>query len=380
MRTLPLRRVRLQSLIAAQAAAATQSGPHQIAALEAWNLQEPGGGRAWSLVRLATKEGLEGWGEGRPLTSAAVKQLRDLTLNTPASAWEALRIRLRNRDGAAAVNIAALDIMGKAGKAPVFQFLGGPTRNKVRAYTALHGATDDALVKDLERCRAAGFKAFGVPAPIPPFRNSGKAFVIAATQRMNELRRAGGDDCDFVLQGQGRLTPGDAALLAAAFEKAHLLWLDEPCTTSSIGALKKIADESVTPMGFGQDVADAGHFQNLLRDDSIDILRPELSLHGIAGIRKIAMLAETYYVAVAPRHNQGPVNTAAAFHLAASLPNFFIQHIPYPAEAARREMRRALTSGAVEEVKDGFAALSTRPGLGVEVNRDAVRKYGEAIA
>ncbi len=379
MSTVSVKRARLQSIIAAQAA--VTAGPElQIVSLEAWNLREPDNGRAWSLIRLATREGIEGWGEARPLTSDAVGRLRSLSLKTPASAYEDLRRKLAGQEGAAAVNIAALDILGKAAKAPVYQVLGGPTRNMVRAYTALHGADDAALVKDMERCRAAGHKAFGVPVALPPFRNSGKAFVNASRARMDALLQSASEDCDFILQGQARLTPGDAASLASAFERTHLLWFDEPCSTSAIGALRKLAEENVTPLGFGLDVADAAHFQNLLRDDSIDVLRPELALHGISGIRKIAALAETYYVAVAPRHNQGPVNTAATLHLAASLPNFFIQHIPFPAESARAEMRAALTGGSVERVKDGYAALSNTPGLGVTVNRQAVSKYGEAIA
>lgn len=379
MLTVENKRARLHAMIAAQTAMAA-NGAHQITSLEAWNLQEPGNGRAWSLVRLATRDGLEGWGEARPLTRDAVRQLRDLTLNAPASAYESLRTKLGTRNGAAAVNIAALDILGKAAKAPVYQVLGGPTRNMVRAYTALHGDGDDALVKDMERCRAAGHKAFAVPVGLPPFRNSGKAFVNAARARMDALLKAASDDCDFILQGQAKLTPGDAASLAAAFERVHLLWFDEPCTTGSIGALRKLADENVTPLGFGQEVTDAAHFQNLLRDDAIDILRPELAIHGISGVRKVAALAETYYVAVAPRHNQGPVNTAAALHLAASLPNFFIQHIPSPAEPARAEMRAALTGTSVEKVSNGYAALSNTPGLGVTINRQALAKFGEAIA
>ncbi|MBI3681640.1 MAG: hypothetical protein HY235_14760, partial [Acidobacteria bacterium] len=72
--------------------------------------------------------------------------------------------------------------------------------------------------------------------------------------------------------------------------------------------------------------------------------------------------------------------TAAALHLGASLPNFFIQHIPYPDAPQDREMRAALTGANIEAVKDGFATLSTQPGLGVAIRRDALQKYGEVIA
>ncbi|MBI3682526.1 MAG: mandelate racemase/muconate lactonizing enzyme family protein [Acidobacteria bacterium] len=381
MRPIPLRRARLQPPMAAQAAAAhASSALYSITSVEAWNLRQPVGGRSWALVRLATREGLEGWGECRPLARDSLKSLRDIVSGTPANAYEALRVRLKGHPGAAAANIAALDILAKAAKAPLDQFLGGPTRFKLRAYTSLDGNNDDELGKALERSRAAGFKAFSVPAPLPPFRNSGRAFVLEAQKRMNALRRAAGEDCDFILNGLGRLTPGDAASLAAAFERFHLLWFDEPCSTSSLGALRKISAENVTPVAFGEGVAEASFFQNLLREDAIDLVRPELAIHGITGVRKIAALAEVYYVAIAPRHGEGPVNTAAALHLGASLPNFFIQHIPYPDAPQDREMRAALTGANIEAVKDGFATLSTQPGLGVAIRRDALLKYGEVIA
>jgi galactonate dehydratase len=91
-------------------------------------------------------------------------------------------------------------------------------------------------------------------------------------------------------------------------------------------------------------------------------------------------MAETYYVAVAPNHDGGPVATAAALHLAASLPNFFIQHVPWPPDERDRRMRSELVSQPVETVRDGFAALPAGPGLGIQVNEGALDKYKEATA
>jgi galactonate dehydratase len=90
----------------------------------------------------------------------------------------------------------------------------------------------------------------------------------------------------------------------------------------------------------------------------------------------VAALAEPYYVAVAPRHNGGPVGTAAAIHLAASMPNFFIQHVPLPAAEQDRAMRREIVSpAALEAGKDGFLELTKTPGLGIAVNEAALEKY-----
>lgn len=352
---------------------------HAITSIEAWNLKQPTGGRAWSLLRLRTGDGIEGWGEAKPLNSESFASLKNHLKDASAVSYESLRVKLNHHPAAAAVNAACLDITAKAAKVPVYQFLGGPTRHKVRSHTSLTGATDDDILKSLEASRKAGFKAFAVDVPQPPFRNSGKALVLAAQKRMDALRKAAGDDCDFVLSGAGRLAPGDAAILCAAFERFHLLWFDEPCNTKSLGAVRKLSSENVTPLGFGEGAADASFFQDLLREDAIDVVRPEIALHGVSGVRRIAALAEVYYVAVAPKHAQGPVTTAAALHLAASLPNFFIQHIPYPDTAADRDMRRSLTGGGIETVKDGFASLPTAPGLGVNIDMGALRKFGSQI-
>jgi len=91
----------------------------------------------------------------------------------------------------------------------------------------------------------------------------------------------------------------------------------------------------------------------------------------------MAALAESYYIAVGPNHHGGPIGTAAALHLAASIPNFFIQQIPVPESENDRGMRAELTGTSIEGVKDGFAALPTGPGLGISVNEATLDKYKE---
>lgn len=380
MPAIPLRRLRLQPLMAQAAASPPPSPSLAITAIGAWNIRQPVSGRSWGLVRLTTSEGLEGWGESKPLSRETTATLLDALKGASAHGYEALRVKLEGHPARAAVNAAALDILGKAARVPVYQFLGGPTRNKVRVYTSLHGASDDAILDHLREARSAGHRAFAVPVPAPPFRNSGKALVLAARKRMDRVRQAAGDGADLILNGSGHLTPGDAAILADAFERYGVLFFDEPCSNTSPAVLRKISAENVTPLAFGAGAAAASYFQDLLREDAVDLCRPELAIHGIGGIRKIAVIAEVNYVAVAPRNNEGPIGTAACLHLAASLPNFFIQHIPFPGAREDREMRAAITGGNVEAVRDGYAPLNTQPGLGVNIDRDALRKYGEALA
>ncbi len=346
--------------------------------LRAWPLREPAGGRRYTLLRLATDSGLRGYGECASTAPAEVAEARRLVVGQPETAYEVVRQRLaRMPELQAAVNIALLDIAGRLARAPVYQVLGGPTRHKVRAMTALAGDSDEALAASMRRARQAGYLAFLVPLPPVRARNQGQAFVQAVKRRLEALRAAGGEETDLVLDGAGRLTPGDAASLSKALERFHLLWFDEPCPLSNLAAVRKLAAENVTPLGFGREVHQAATFQDLLREDAIDVLRPCIARNGITQIRKMAALAETYYVAVAPYHDGGPVATAAALQLAASLPNFFIQQIPLPEAEEDRRMRAELCSNWTETARDGYAELPTGPGLGVTVNEEALEKYRE---
>ncbi|MBM3749073.1 MAG: mandelate racemase/muconate lactonizing enzyme family protein [Acidobacteria bacterium] len=363
--------------------------------LRAWPLREPVSGRRYTVIRLTTDSGTRGYGECGTASAADRAEARRLVVGQSATAFEPVRQRLtRLPQLQAAVNIALLDISGQLARAPLYQVLGGPTRHKARVMTALAGDSDDALVASLRRARQAGYLAFLVPLPprrtedrgqagastrdtLASPRFSSQAFVLAVKRRLEALRAAGGDETDLVLDGAGRLTPGDAASLSQALERFHLLWFDEPCPLSNLAAVRKLAAENVTPLGFGREIHEAGLFQDLLREDAIDVLRPSLALNGVTQIRKMAAIAETYYVAVAPFHDGGPIGTAAALHLAASLPNFFIQQVPLPEAEEDRRMRAELCSNWAETARDGCAELPAGPGLGISVSEAALEKYQE---
>jgi galactonate dehydratase len=380
LRNVALRRARLAPLSAWQAAAG-ENTPLDVADLTAFPVREPVSRRAYTIVRVRTRSGVAGYGECPGATAAQVAEASRAIAGLPATSFEVLGRRLAPDSGlAAAVNVALLDITGKAAKAPVYQVLGGPTRFKARALAPLAGGTDAGLAASMKLAQAAGYRAFLVPSPAPPFRNQGQGWVLAVRKRLDALRAAGGQNVDFVLDGGGSLTPADAASLATALEKFHLLWFDEPCPLVNLGAAKKISAENVTPVGFGRHICDGAAFQNLLREDAIDVIRPDIARNGISAIRRMAAIAETYYVAAAPYHDGGPVATAAALQLAASLPNFYIQQIPLPAAGEDRRMRAEICGAGVETVNDGFAALPTGPGLGITVNEEALKKYREVAA
>ena len=187
------------------------------------------------------------------------------------------------------------------------------------------------------------------------------------------LRDAGADD--LVLDCAGRTTAAEAAGLAAIFEKFRLLWIDEPTTDINEEALRKISGESATPVGWGRTITDNGEFQDLLRLDAIDVLRPDIALHGISYARRAAALAEAYYTAIAPANRGGPIATAAGLHIAASTPNFVLLEVPFPSDPADRKMRQDLAGAALEQPADGFLNLPGGPGLGIEIDEAAIEQY-----
>jgi galactonate dehydratase len=346
------KRARLLTGFAQQAA---QGKPNalDITELRHFPVREPVSGNRYSLVRITTRSGVIGWGECRYDPKADIKALESAGIGRQANAYATIPPSTPFR---AALDMASLDVLGKAAKAPVYRILGGPTRSKVRAYC--HSYTEE-------------FPVAVVEVPTPASRNQGKAYQ----NRILELANAVPADRDFILGANGLLTPGDAASVARTVESKHPLWFDEPCAHSNIDAVRKVAAETVVPLGFGAGIEDPGVFQALLREGLVDLVRPEIGIFGINGTRRVAALAEPYYVAVAPRHTGGPVASAAAIHIAASIPNFFIQHVPIPTAEQDRAMRREIVSPALETGKGGFLELSKSPGLGITVNEAALEKY-----
>lgn len=376
-----MRRARLADFVARRPDTFVDKRIHpelEIRDAAAYPLREPVSGRRYAILRLQSESGLIGYGECPELSPEYLVQAAHTLQGKSASAFEVLTRQLESFPGVqAAANMALLDLLGKFVSAPVYQVLGGPTRFKARVMTALEGGTKAELLASLRRAQAGGFRAFAVPIPTMTRRDGPHTFAAETRRRLDALQDAGGEPADFVLAGTADLPPGHASELLRALEHTSLLWFDEPCDSSDLAALRQIAGAFVTPLGFGRRTCVSSIYLDLLREGVADVLRPDLGLNGILPVRRIAALAETYYVAVAPLHHGGPVATSASLHLAASLPNFFIQQIPFPAAEEDRRMRAELVGTSVEKVEDGFIKLPEEHGLGITVNEKALEKYKE---
>ncbi len=270
--------------------------------------------------------------------------------------------------------MALLDVKGKIAKAPVYDLLAGRTRDKARAMAAVSGETERELTSAIAAARDAGYRAFSVPVLFPgdsPTR--GRKFFADTEAMLERLRKAGADD--LALDCGGATTAAEGAGLAARLERFHLMWLDEPASEINDEALKKISHETVTPVGWGRRFTQNSRFQDLLRLQVIDVLRPDVGLNGISSVRRAAALGEAYYTAIAPFHRGGPIGAAAALQVAASVPNFVVQEVAFSMDERERRMHQEIAGGVVLEVVDGFFELPAGPGLGVEVDEGALARY-----
>ena len=271
----------------------------------------------------------------------------------------------------AVANVACLDILGKATQGVRLR----DPRRSDPPQGPRHGRARRGVRRGAAGERPRG-EARGPSSLLHPLddalqHGAGAEFYTGVRATLDGLRAAAGEECDFVLDCGGRPSPGEALSIADRMESFHLLWMDEPCGELSATAQASLSKGSATPVGYGRRFTENARFQDLLREDAVDILRPALAIHGPTSVRKAAAIAETYYVAIAPFHRGGPIGAAAGMQVCAALPNSFIQETPFSTNPADRQFRAAI-SGWDEKPVDGFFPLSNRPGLGLNVDERAL--------
>lgn len=346
--------------------------PLTIMEFRAWRVKEPVSNRRYTVVRLRSQGGTSGYGEGGPALAVDIIAARAAAMNRRATESEFIRSTLRRIPPLeAAVNNAMLDLVSRAKNVPIYQYLGGPVRYKARLIGHLEGPPS------LERAKRQGMQAFIMAAPLRDAMIPLRAYIDLVRKRYADMQSLAGPSAEWVLDGAGAMTPGDAASVAVALERSHPIWFDEPTGVITQDALAKIVDESVMPIGLGRNITNIVGFQNLLANGSVNIVRPNLGLNSLTKIKRVAALAETHYVGIAPFHNGGPIGSMAGIHLNASLIHAYAQQIPVPASDRDAEMRAEITSGLKETGDKGFFALVNRPGLGIEVNEKALDAWSE---
>jgi galactonate dehydratase len=370
----------LMAPLAVETAAARQAAapikarePLKITRLETF-LVKP----RWVFLKIHTNAGITGLGEplleGRALTiQTAIKEIEPYLIGKDPRPiqhhWQAIYRHAFYRGGPlltsalSGIDQALWDIKGKALGVPVYELLGGPTRNRIRVY-AHGGGSDPARIKAL---LAQGFTAFKTgPArrrKFPKYVET-PAEVQYAGEKLGEFRKLVGDNVDIGVDFHGAVSPAHAKMLIKALEPYNPMFIEEPCQAQNHDIMAEIARSTHLPIATGERVFTKWGFREVLEKKAATILQPDLChAGGISEVRYIAAMAEAYYASIAPHNPMGPISLAAGVQLAASIPNFLIQE------------QVSLGEGYIKQpfkIREGYLELPTAPGLGVEIDDNAI--------
>ncbi|MEE2658254.1 MAG: mandelate racemase/muconate lactonizing enzyme family protein [Candidatus Latescibacterota bacterium] len=273
------------------------------------------------------------------------------------------------------VEIALWDLTGKAHGVPVYRLLGGKFRDRVRLYVDC--ARSD-LEKTYKQISDLGFTAMKFdlddasrPEKLDPWNWSvTPAELEAIISEAFEIRDIIGAQMDLAFDLHGRYDVVAGQKIAQGVQDLDLMWLEEPVPPENIDALAKIKASSSTPICVGENAYLRYGFRDLLEQQATDIIMPDISkCGGLSECRKIANMAEIYYVPMAPHNNSGPLSTLADGHTCASIPNFLC--LEY--HRIRDEDMFEILNKEEPLIEQGHVVLSEAPGLGAELNEDYVR-------
>jgi galactonate dehydratase len=333
----------------------------------------------WHFLKMHTDEGIVGLGEpiveGRARTVAtAVQELGEYLIGQDPRRiehhWQVMYRGTFYRGGPVLVSAisgleqAMWDILGKWLGVPVYQLLGGACRERIRVYAHCGGETPEEAAAAARSAVAQGFTALktGIDAPVRIVDT--QEYVERQAARLEAMRAAIPPTVDLAVDLHGRVSPAMAIRLAKRFEEFGLLFLEEPVLPENVDALVTVARATSIPIATGERLFTRWGFREVLEKQAAAVLQPDLChAGGIGEVRKIAAMAETYYAAIAPHNPLGPISLAAGLQLDACIPNFLCQE------------QVSLGEGYLKEpfvVRDGYIDLPTGPGLGIELDEEAL--------
>lgn len=333
----------------------------------------------WLFLKMHTDEGIVGLGEatleGRTQSVAtAIQEIgRYLIGQDPRRIehhWQAIYRGQFYRGGPilcsalSGLEHAMWDILGKWLDQPVYQLLGGATREKIRMYGWLGGETYGDHIESAKVSVNAGFTALKMGLYGALNIVDTPAVVEENVRRFAKIRETVGPTVDVGIDFHGRCGPAMAIRLAKALEPYQPMFIEEPVLPENIDTLATVARSVNIPVATGERLLTRWGFREVLEKQAAAILQPDLAhIGGILEGKKLAAMAECYYVAIAPHCPLGPIALAACLQLAACIPNFLVQeHV-------------TLGEGYIKEpftVVDGYIPLPTKPGLGIELDEEAL--------
>ncbi|HUY13456.1 MAG TPA: galactonate dehydratase [Terriglobia bacterium] len=345
--------------------------------------------RNWVFVKVETDQaGLWGWGEASlewktRAVVGAVEDLAPMVVGEDPSCIEHLyqklyrqsfwRLGVIGMSAISGIEQACWDIYGKSLGLPVYKLLGGAVRDRVRMYTHLGGGNMKAVYETFDpqplidlALQVVGKGYTAVKVVCVPYSEPlmSASYVKKFSQTIERLRLAVGDDIDIMIDFHGRTYPAMAIEYINAISEFNPFFCEEPVPPENVVALKEVRQAVRVPIATGERLVTRHQFREIFEQHACHVIQPDLChCGGLLEGKKIAAMAEVYYMGVAPHNPLGPVANAAALHFALSTPNFLIQEdmlsdVPWRWEVVRHSL----------QTQDGYWQKTEAPGLGVEVN------------
>ncbi|MHB1295746.1 MAG: mandelate racemase/muconate lactonizing enzyme family protein [Anaerolineae bacterium] len=357
----------------------------------------------WTLVKVQTDAGIHGWGEGTnwpgsPLIEAACRHVGERVVGLDPRRIDYIWTKLY-RDmhwmgqagpllsAISAIDIALWDIKGKLLGAPVYELLGGAYRTHIELYANywfIDGDhTPEDYAKQARETVTQGYRAL----KLDPFAHVNYRYDddLATTNDLTEPQKrraldvvravaeAVGPEVPIAIETHAFLNGPTAVEMARRLAATGFscMWYEEPALPEFVSSIADIRRQVALPVCVGERLHSRFMARPVLEAGAADVLMPDAArCGGISELRKMAILAETYNVPIAPHNPNGPLCTIASAHVAASIPNF------YKMEFMAKDVpwRDACLSHPLP-VEGGCLHLPDRPGLGFDVNEDALQKH-----
>lgn len=343
----------------------------------------------WVFVKVYTDEGIDGVGEAtleykEKALVGAVEHIKEYLVGknplTIEKHWHDIYRDAYWRGGAvlmsalSAVEMALWDILGKSLGVPVYQLLGGKVNEEVRIYVNGWFAGAKEPEEFGEKARIAmqrGITAMKWDPFGKNYLNISNSELERALRCVDEVRKAGGDKVDLLIEGHGRFNVPTAIKIAKELEQFNPMFFEEPVPPDNLDALLEVKSNSPVAISAGERLYTRWDYRPLFDKKAADYIQPDIShAGGIMELRKIAAEAESRYIPFAPHNPSGPVANAATLQLAAVCPNFEILEIMY----SDVEWRHDVTNEELS-YSNGFMKIPDKPGLGIEINEEECLKH-----
>lgn len=343
----------------------------------------------WLFLRVDTDAGISGWGE--PIVEGRAETVRTmvdtcfeyLVGKDPRRIehhWQVLTKSGFYRGGpvmssaVAGIDQALWDITGRALGAPVHELLGGAVRDRVRMYSWVQGKTPEDTAADALEKVALGFSAMKMDLAGPTTALPTKGDYERWAQRLQAVRDVVGDEVDVAIDFHGRMGTASSVALLPLLEPIRPLFVEEPVLPEHTANLSRVVASTHIPIAAGERLYSRREFAGLFAT-GIAVAQPDLShAGGISEARRIAAAAETFDIALAPHCPLGPIALAACLQVDLASPNFLIQEQSGTGHAEDNDLLVYLRDPSVFDMRSGYIERLTGPGLGIEIDEEAVRE------